>query len=102
MSYSIHTHFFLNKVFGHIQFDIYVFIGIIHLHEYADPIKRVQLSWERRYKIIVGIARGLLYLHEDSQLRIIHRDLKISDFGMAKLIKLDQIEGNTKRVVGTL
>jgi serine/threonine protein kinase len=114
MSYSIHSNFFLNKVSGHIQFVIYVFIRFIHLHEYADPIKRVLLSWERRYKIIGGIARGLLYLHEDSQLRIIHRDLKasnilldvemnpkISDFGMAKLFELDQIEGNTKRVVGT-
>nr|POE60717.1 cysteine-rich receptor-like protein kinase 26 [Quercus suber] len=44
-----------------------------------DPIKRAQLNWEKRFKIIESIARGLLYLHEDSQLRIIHQDLKASN-----------------------
>jgi serine/threonine protein kinase len=84
------------------------------LNEYVDPIKRVVLDWERRYKIIGGIARGILYLHEDSQLRIIHRDLKagnilldadmnpkISDFGTARLFVLDQSQGNTRKVMGT-
>jgi serine/threonine protein kinase len=79
-----------------------------------DPIKRAHLDWQRRYKIIGGIARGILYLHEDSRLRIIHRDLKasnilldaemnskISDFGMARLFLLDQTQGNTSRIVGT-
>ncbi|RHN56355.1 putative protein kinase RLK-Pelle-DLSV family [Medicago truncatula] len=79
-----------------------------------DSLKKAQLIWEKRYKIIQGIARGVLYLHEDSRLRIIHRDLKasnilldedmnakISDFGMARLILLDQTQANTSRVVGT-
>ncbi|PRQ48782.1 putative protein kinase RLK-Pelle-DLSV family [Rosa chinensis] len=83
-------------------------------HIIFDPIKCAQLDWDKRYKIIEGIARGLLYLHEDSRLRIIHRDLKasnilidaelnskISDFGMARLFVLDETQGNTSRIVGT-
>ncbi|XP_042380172.1 putative receptor-like protein kinase At4g00960 [Zingiber officinale] len=79
-----------------------------------DNSKRKQLDWTRRFKIIEGISRGVLYLHEDSPLKIIHRDLKasnilldanmnpkISDFGLAKLFGADETQGNTKRIAGT-
>lgn len=80
----------------------------------TDPDRSNVLDWWKRLKIVNGIARGLQYLHEDSQLKIIHRDLKasnvlldsdfnpkISDFGLARLFGNDQSQDVTNRVIGT-
>ncbi|XP_039168266.1 cysteine-rich receptor-like protein kinase 10 [Eucalyptus grandis] len=97
------------------QLLIYEFVPNASLDQFIfDPLKRANLNWDRRHNIIMGVARGMLYLHEESRLRIIHRDLKasnilldsnmnpkISDFGMARLFELDQTRAETNRIVGT-
>ncbi|KAK9750270.1 hypothetical protein RND81_02G183100 [Saponaria officinalis] len=75
--------------------------------------RRHILDWKKRYDTISGIAKGLLYLHEDAHSCIIHRDIKasnvllddkwipkIADFGMARLYPEDQTHVKT-RVAGT-
>ncbi|KAJ0802368.1 putative protein kinase RLK-Pelle-DLSV family [Helianthus annuus] len=79
-----------------------------------DERRKAKLDWPRRFNIIEGIAQGLLYLHKYSRMRVIHRDLKannimldenmnpkISDFGMARMVKDNETEAMTNRVVGT-
>lgn len=79
-----------------------------------DKRKSASLDWAHRFQIITGIGRGLLYLHEEAPLRIIHRDIKasnilldeqlnpkISDFGLARLFPGDDTHFNTLRISGT-
>ncbi|KAI4368190.1 hypothetical protein MLD38_016776 [Melastoma candidum] len=87
-----------------LSLDLYIF----------NPTRGTSLKWKEHFEIIIGIARGLLYLHRDSRLRIIHRDLKagnilldgemnpkISDFGLARSFHGDQTTEKTNRIMGT-
>ncbi|GAV75551.1 LRR_1 domain-containing protein/Pkinase_Tyr domain-containing protein/Malectin domain-containing protein/LRR_8 domain-containing protein [Cephalotus follicularis] len=74
----------------------------------------LKLDWPTRKKICLGIARGLAYLHEESRIKIVHRDIKtsnvlldkdlnakISDFGLAKLNEDGKTHIST-RIAGTI
>ncbi|KAJ0514525.1 putative protein kinase RLK-Pelle-DLSV family [Helianthus annuus] len=76
--------------------------------------QRLNLDWTTRQKICIQVARGLAYLHEESRLKIVHRDIKatnvlldkelnakISDFGLAKLDEEENTHIST-RIAGTI
>ncbi|KAL3849316.1 hypothetical protein ACJIZ3_011198 [Penstemon smallii] len=81
---------------------------------FGRPEQRLNLDWPTRNKICIGIAKGLAYLHEESRLKIVHRDIKatnvlldkdlnakISDFGLAKLDEEENTHIST-RIAGTI
>lgn len=85
------------------------FVSCAGIDSYEKP-----LDWETRVKVALGAARGLVYLHEDSNPRIIHRDFKasnilldndytakVSDFGLAKAAPDDESGHISTRVMGT-
>uniref|UniRef100_A0A2N9ICP4 non-specific serine/threonine protein kinase n=1 Tax=Fagus sylvatica TaxID=28930 RepID=A0A2N9ICP4_FAGSY len=92
------------------------FQSLLHSLDYHfGPMDgRLKLDWSARLKICVGIARGLAFLHEESTLKIVHRDIKstnvlldkdlnpkISDFGLAKLDEEENTHIST-RIAGTM
>ena len=80
----------------------------------TDPSRGKELNWEKRYEVIRGTVEGLVYLHENSKTKIIHRDIKasnilldaklrakIADFGLARSFQEDQSHISTA-IAGTL
>uniref|UniRef100_A0A0D3BXW1 Receptor-like serine/threonine-protein kinase n=1 Tax=Brassica oleracea var. oleracea TaxID=109376 RepID=A0A0D3BXW1_BRAOL len=106
LGYCFHSdeHILVFEYHANRSLDLYIF----------GSTESSKLSWKIRHKIIKGIARGMTYLHHDSCVTIIHRDLKvsnilldkdmnpkISDFGISRLVSRDHIQTNTKKVSGT-
>ncbi|CAN6205639.1 unnamed protein product [Urochloa humidicola] len=94
---------------------VYEFIknGGLDSFLFEDTRAGNKIRWDQQYNIVVGIAKGIMYLHEDSRIRIIHRDLKannillddnadpkIADFGLARLLG-DHTQTKTATVAGT-
>lgn len=85
-----------------------------HIFNNSD-IQGVHLDWEQRYNIVLGVASALLYIHEECEQQVIHRDVKASnimldseynarlgDFGLARLIQHDRRSFTATAVAGTL
>ncbi|KAL2510256.1 Cysteine-rich receptor-like protein kinase 2 [Forsythia ovata] len=94
----------VNELLPNKSLDLFIF----------DPSKGKALNWEKRFEIIIGTAEGLVYLHENTNTRIIHRDIKasnilldsrlrakIADFGLARSFQEDKSHISTA-IAGTL
>ncbi|XP_057508735.1 L-type lectin-domain containing receptor kinase SIT2-like [Actinidia eriantha] len=93
---------------------VYDFMPNGSLDKYLFCSEKQSLSWTQRYRIIRGVASGLLYLHEESEQVVLHRDVKASnvlldadmngrlgDFGLARLYD-HGTNPETTHVVGTV
>lgn len=82
---------------------------------FTDPQRASQLNWETCRNIVQGIARGLRYLHEESGLWVVHRDInptnilldldmkpKIAGFGLARLMRDGDNEVESTVIAGTV
>ncbi|CAK9151735.1 unnamed protein product [Ilex paraguariensis] len=101
--------------FIHVKNDLWVLaLSLLIFSFLGREEQRLNLDWPTRKKICLGIARGLAYLHEESRLKIVHRDIKatnvlldkylnakISDFGLAKLDEEENTHIST-RIAGTM
>lgn len=98
----------------HFKFEVALIVSFSIVYPGAVRKDVPRLGWEERRKIILGTAQGLAHLHEYSNLRIIHRDIKLSnvlleedltariaDFGLARLFPEDKTHISTA-VAGTL
>ncbi|KAH9295925.1 hypothetical protein KI387_039513, partial [Taxus chinensis] len=99
---------------GHERLLVYEFMSNNSLDKYLFGDAKNQLQWDVRFSIVLGAARGLAYLHDDSNVRIIHRDIKaanillddkfqprIADFGLAKFFPEGETQVST-RIGGTI
>ncbi|KAG6514792.1 hypothetical protein ZIOFF_025165 [Zingiber officinale] len=77
-------------------------IAVKKLSRNSSQAKSSLLNWQKCLEIIIGISRGLLYLHQDSILKAIHRDLKPSNILLEDMIpKISNFEGDTALADGT-